>query len=281
MTRIGKVPDLVVHVIADRTAHVHALADRVGRDRDLQVHAALPERVVVVDAVVGQRVDPEGVAGHFRRLLFDRLDRAAHQVDEHRHLEIQFADGVVQLFDGLLGRLAGNDRRRREPVLEAAVHVRHHQVVGPAGRAAGVVVLDVGQREADGRVHDRVVDSHLGKPLVHEFGQHRGRQVERVLRRGRPVRRPYEVVAPVLRAVHFVPFQPVTQTQVREGLLGHFRSAHLLEIVEDHGRQLQHVPVRVDHGVVQAGPKLPGWRSLCFVHAVSGFQAPARISSRI
>src|SRR5262249_13102793 len=74
----GEVTDVVEAEVVDRLAPVPAHAAGVCSDRDLEVHAGLPEGVVVVRALVAERVDVVPHRGRIRHLARQRRDRPLH-----------------------------------------------------------------------------------------------------------------------------------------------------------------------------------------------------------
>ncbi len=172
----GEGPDVVEHVAARRLAQVEAHRRGVDRDGHTELREPLPQRVVVVDAVEGQDVDPRPA----RR--FRTRDAAVH----HRRPEAEFDDRVLELGDGLVRGVGGDHRRRGEAVVQPVARVRQVGVEGAAASPAHLVVGVVEARQPHAGVEHREVQADLVHALVEQTGQERRRPIERVGRHRPP-----------------------------------------------------------------------------------------------
>ena len=111
----GEVADLVVGVVDGRHAGSPALAAGVEGRCHAELLAAPPDRVVVVERVVTEGVDPPARAAG--AVVIGARDRAP----QHDGLEPELTDGVVELGDRLLGRVGRYRGDRLESVAKAGV----------------------------------------------------------------------------------------------------------------------------------------------------------------
>ena len=141
--------------------------------------AASPDRVVVVERVVADGVDPATQAAG--AVVIGPRDRAR----QHDRLESELTDGVVELGDRFFGRVRRNRGDRLESVAVAGVHLG---VVAVDRMRKSTSQLGVRHRRHQPirRVHHREVDAELVEAPVHQVGQHDGRPVEGVSRRQPP-----------------------------------------------------------------------------------------------
>ena len=181
--RRGEVPEVVVHVVRRRHPGSPPVADAVERRADAEHLTGCPHRVVVVLALVSERVDPRA-----RRRLgpAGARDDAAH----HHGLESEPLDRVVQLVDCLFGREHGDHGDRFEPVTELGESFRVIRVERACRGLANFVVRASKHGQAVARIEQREVDADLVEPCVHQLRQRRGHPVEGVLGRV-PVEDPY------------------------------------------------------------------------------------------
>ena len=146
----------------------------------------MPHGVVVVRTVESEQVEPRRLTDRVRPALHERRNGSSDHAPEHRDLHAQLVDHVVELGDGLVGSVHGNDTGRRHAIGQAGEAFGRVDVVGPAGDAAGLVVGNAGGSQADGGVEDREVETQL----LHPFGQqirHHGRgPISGVAGRDRP-----------------------------------------------------------------------------------------------
>ena len=147
----GEVTDMVVGEVGRRQAQALASEAGVEGGRDAQLDALGPELVVVVRAVEPERIVPGGESRHLGILRADRLHGARHEAAEHRDLEAQLR-GVLQLLDGFVGGVHGDDRGRRHPIGEVAEAVGGVHVEGPARGATLRVVGDARHAQSGCRI---------------------------------------------------------------------------------------------------------------------------------
>ncbi len=135
--------------------------------RDPELDTAAPERVVVMGRVVAQRVDPPRAA----HALGTRDEARDHPSHDHR-LQPQFADGVVQLVDGLIRRERRDHGDRQEAVTVAGVDLRGGAVEGAGQRRAQGLVVEGRRDEPVGRVEHGDIDAQLVQAAPQEARQH-------------------------------------------------------------------------------------------------------------
>ena len=150
----GEVAQVVVHVVRRRHPAAPAVPHAVERGCHPELRAARPQRVVVVEAAVPERVDPRAGGAVGTRRAGD------HAVHHHR-LQPERPDRVVELGDRLLGRERGDDRDRFEAVAVARVHLRVVGVQGARDRPAHLVVGDREHGQAEARVQQEEVEADL------------------------------------------------------------------------------------------------------------------------
>ena len=97
----------------------------MGSRRDLQFHALRPQRVIVVEPVHAERVEPEG-CGY--GTVGVRLDGAAHHALHHHRLQAQLVDRELELFDRFIGRVHGDGGHGHYAVLMSTEGISVHQV---------------------------------------------------------------------------------------------------------------------------------------------------------
>ena len=255
---VGEMPDLVVHVVGHRTARAVALHERVRGGRDAQLDALRPERVVVELRVEREVVDPVGEVAQRRIVSLHRLQRAVHEARDHRDLQIERVDRVLQLLDGL-GRGEHRDRcGRRHPVRVFAVELGHHRILGAAAGASNVLLGLVEEEEPEGRVDDGEVEPQLVEPLAQQPGQHGCGPVEGIPRRNPPERRPGGAMDPAFLGGERVPAPVLALARALEVVLDHLRACRLLQEVQEHRDVLQHMAVAVHDRVVQSCANFSG-----------------------
>ncbi len=182
----GEMADVVVREIGRRQTQALTARGAVEGRCDAQFDAFRPDRVVVVVAVDAEHVVPHrkargvGVVGGGRRHF------ARHVAAEHADLRAQLLGGKFELGDRFVGGVHRDDRRRRQPVAEAAEIIGRDDVVGADHGAAGGVVLDARQAQPGSRVDDDKVEAQFVEAVVQELRHHRGGAVERVFRLARP-----------------------------------------------------------------------------------------------
>ena len=174
----GEVADLVVGVVDGRLPGAPALAAGVEGGCHAEFLAAPPDRVVVVERVVTEGVEPAPGAAA-------AVVRAGDDTHEHDGLESEFDDGMVEFGDGFLGRVDRDGGDRLETIAVAGVHLGVIAVQRTRQRHAQLVVRHAGH-EAIGGVDHREVDADLVESPVHQVGQHDRGPVEGVLRRQPP-----------------------------------------------------------------------------------------------
>ena len=166
--RGGEVTDLVEHEVRDRGAVAGADPGGVRGDRQAQLDRLGPHRVVVVDAV-----DPEGVDPSVRLPLDDadvgpgivrrpRLpgQRPVHVARDQRDLRPECLD-VLEGGDGLGGRVHRDQRGDGEAVAVRPVLLGQELVVHAAQGDAFLFVVHLHQRVPEARVQHREVDPRL------------------------------------------------------------------------------------------------------------------------
>ena len=94
----GKVSDMVIDIVGARGSHAETLRPSVEGGRDFQLFALLPDRRIVVEAVVAYGIYIAGGAkvfgaGHWTR----------HDACHHYGFEPQLADRVIQLCQCFFG----------------------------------------------------------------------------------------------------------------------------------------------------------------------------------
>ena len=246
----GEMTDMVVDEVGRRQPQALVAARAVEGRRDPELLALRPDRIVVVVAVEGQDVVPNGEP---RRIGVGRRDRSEaprHAAAEHAHLRPQFLRHVFELGDRLVRRVHGNDCGRGHPVAQIAEVVGGDDVVGANDRPPGVVIADSRHAQAGGRVDDREIGAKLIKALVEQARHHRGRAIERVLGLTAPEGRLGD--APALS------FGDRHAQRVARGLhrgeesVGGPIAANLSHSLAEDGVEFDPVTVTVDHRMVQA-----------------------------
>ena len=189
-----------------------------------------------------------------------RPDRPVHEpVDEDR-LQAELEDGVLEGRDGLLGRVGGDLRHRRQAVGVGPVHLGAEGVQRPAGDLAHLGVLDRrgGQRAA--RVEHGEVDAEIAEALVEEPRELRGGAIQGVGRRQappgrarRPVRAPLGLREPAPGPQHrLVVVDASRLLEALREVAPALRLHVLAHELHQHGPGLDEVPVGVDDGVAEA-----------------------------
>ena len=157
----GEMTDVVVDEVGRRQSQALIAARAVEGRGDPELQALRPDRVVVVLAVEGEHVVPDGEPRRIRIGRRRRRDAPRHAAAEHAHLRAELTGDVLELRDGLVRRVHRDDRGRGHPVAQIAEVVRGHDVVRANHRAPGVVVVDPGQAQAGGRIDDREIGAEL------------------------------------------------------------------------------------------------------------------------
>ena len=209
--------------------------------RDTELDAALPHRVVVVQAVDAERVEPARGA-----VLEPGTGRSSGP--PNMNASRPSPGRVLELGERLLGRVHRDDPDRCQLGAVIAELLGVEGVERVRDGAAQVAVVEIRGHEAVGRVEDGVVDADLVEPLREQRGQERRAAVERVARRKSPPRRAHERLRAHLLA------REVAHQAARRGdevEPGHRGVAGLLaQDVAHDGQVLDQVPVRVDDRMV-------------------------------
>ena len=242
--------DVVEGVARDRAAARHTLGVAVEGGRHFQFDALRPHRVVVVGAIQAQRVIPLALAVGVR----------AHHVGGHHHrFEAEVADGMLQLRDGLLGRVHGDQRHRCHAVGKLPVDLG---VVGVHRAAQGAPQVFIGQmRKAErGRgIEHREIDAHLVQARMQQRGEGCGCTVQGVLPRHAPPCRADGAGACALGFAHAVPGIGAQGLEAFNQL----RTTLGLDEIEQRRPELQRMAIRVDDRMVELRADLRGAAGRC------------------
>ena len=242
VVRLGEVADMVVGEVADRGAVGPARAAGVMRDRDAQLLAALPERLVVVRTVERNVV---AVPGGFLRV--DACccggNRPLLVAAKHDGAIAELPDRIVELGDRLLRRARRDDRHRREAAAVWREHLGRHPVVGASGVPVKLIGRNAVDEQSEGRIDDGEVDAELRQALVEERGKERSGLVARVGRRAPPDRAAQALVLALVPA-HPIPL--VVPPPERAQLIDRARPARLAQPLQENRDRLDPVAVAVD-----------------------------------
>ena len=247
----------------------------MARGQNAEVHATLPERIVVI-AVPGlhaDRRDPLGQltelgvgGGHFRH-------RVADLTGNGDGLEAQFVDRIIQFGDGLFRGPGGDHRGRGHAVLHLVEHLRIKGIERSRQNLAHFLVAHLIGGNAVGGVDDGEVDTGILQPLGVELRQHAGRAVDGVFARRR---RPEHgaMVFCVARASGF--FE----------LFGNLRAADVADVIHDRPFAFENMGIGFDDRVVEPFLDRGGLavESMDFAHCVLPLptrQAPANPSGGV
>ena len=261
---ICEVADVIVGEAPHRFSPLGAHAAGVRGDRDFQIDAALPERVVVVRALEPERVHVEPDLVRLGAFTHEGRHRPPHVVRDHQDLEPEFTNGVRRLLDRLVRRVHGHDRRRRDPVRVRLEHLRVHPV-DRAGHGAPDLLVGVADPEKPERgVEDAEVDAEVVQSFVEEPRDHGGRAIERPGR-----------LTPPGRAMD-APSQSflggdVVPGRVRGLLDERFDdrgACDVAQVVEEDRHRFEPVTVTVDDGMVESSAHRRGLRMLEIRHGV-------------
>ena len=162
----AEVPNVVEHVARRRRAQSVTLRARVHGDRDSEVDAARPQRVVVMVAVEREEVAACNSPA--------TIGRTQDEVVEHHRPKAQLLHRVVELGDGLVGSVRGHDGRCRHQVLVSVGYVGQVvvQATARSGTDGGVRMADA--RQAHTGVEHREVDADLVESLGEQTGEEAG-----------------------------------------------------------------------------------------------------------
>ena len=226
VTGLREMADVVVHVRTGR-AETDGLTTAVYGDRDTEVDAALPHRVVVVRAV-----DAEDVVVH-------ALARRAGNVAGHEGgLEAELADGEVEMLERFGGRVHGDRGGDRDAIAQVTHVLGVVRVERPRRHVAHLGIGLAQYRQAGRGVDDREIDAELGQTLVEQLG-HEGRcPIERVAW-GAP---PGNCLAAD---------RGESQTVLGHEPIGHCRAADLAYVLGDMWDHLEQVSVGVDDRMIE------------------------------
>ena len=122
------------------------------RGRDLQVDQLLPDRIVVVETVQSESIDPVGV-------IAPAFEGAPGKARQQNGAQSEFTDRVVELLEGFFGREGGDDCDRRQPIPQALGLLLGIAVVRTAAFSADSLLALCRKLEADTWVDDREIDS--------------------------------------------------------------------------------------------------------------------------
>ena len=136
--RVGalrEVADMVGHVVRDGAPASPSHTSLMDRRRHLELDALAPDRIVVVITIQAERVEAvrQSVREQLRVGSVHRADGPSHVAVDHHRLEAEHPHRVLELLDGLLGRVHRNGRGGRDPVCIVPVEVRRIGVERPAG----------------------------------------------------------------------------------------------------------------------------------------------------
>ena len=171
--RCGEVADLVEDEVGDRRAVARADARGVRAEGKAEVDRFGPHRVVVVRAVDAEGVDPSPRVPLFNPDVDPRIvgrprrtrQRTVYVAGDQRHLRSE-RFGVPQRGDRFVGSVHRNERGNGEPVTVGPVLLGHELVVETAQRHALLVVGELEQSDARGRIQHREIDPGLAEALV-------------------------------------------------------------------------------------------------------------------
>ena len=222
---------------------------RVEGRRDPELHALLPERIVVVGAVEADRVVPDREARDIALAVGDRRHRPRDRAGEHRDLGAELTHAELELLDRLVRCVTRDGRGRRHAVAKLAEVVGGHDVERVAHGASRLVVGDAGDAEPGRGIDGREVDTQLLEPLVEEPREHPGRAVAGVSRRSRP--EPFLADAAPSALVHGRRQVVFRRSLGREEGVGRLVAADLAHLLGEDRRKLDPVAVAVDDRVLE------------------------------
>ena len=168
---------------------------------------------------------------------------------------------MLELVDGLVGRVHRDLGDREQPVGELGEHAGVEAVERAARAAAVALVVEVAEQEPEARVDHAEVDAELGQALVEQAGEHRGGAVDRELHARRCP------TGPGRRAGRRAPrgvsaYQSTIGPKVPDvrRAIDSPSSAHALlhQLAGQGGEELDGVAVDVDHRVVELLADLGG-----------------------
>jgi hypothetical protein len=213
--------------------------------RHPEFFAALPDRVVVVLAVVTEGIDPTCGSD-----ALAARDGAGDDARAHHRLEAELANGIVEFLDGFFGGEHRDGGHRFEPVAELGIDLGVVAVVGPCSGSAQLVVVEGGDRETVGGEEQGEVESDFVHALVHEAREHRGGAVEGVAGGQAPPREArHAQVTPLLDGD--LARQAAALAQHVEAR-SDFLAGDLDQEVPDQWRVLDEVTIAIDDRVVEA-----------------------------
>ena len=228
----------------------------VGGRRNPEVHAGLPEGVVVVFGVEGQIVHPVGALAAVADTGRSSFYRAEVEARDHRRFEAQLFDGELELGGPLFGRVRRNCGGRGEAVFHIAEDVRHHGVLGAAAGLTQLVVQFVDQKESIGRIDDTEVESEFVKPLAQQLGKHRRGPIFGVPGGKGPERRTLQAIVLQLLFAERVPHGFTARAHALGVPRRQVGTGDLFEEIEENRHVLDHVAVTVDDRMVEPGANL-------------------------
>ncbi len=133
-------------------------------------------------------------------------------------------------------------------------------VKGPAGRTAHLFILEMRRTQTESRVKHAEVEAELVEALMKQFRHRGGRTVKRVLHRDAPPCRAGDTPREPLLLRQLVPSERALNTAAVYVAVDDLRASDFLENVQESGKELDRMPVRVDDRMVQAGSNLRGTR---------------------
>jgi hypothetical protein len=177
--------DMVVNEVAGRVAQAEVRCGRMEGHRVTELFALAPDRIVVVDAVDAEHIEPAGVAAADAKLV--RLgNRSADQATQRYRLDPDRL-AVFELGDRLSRRVHRYRADWRDAVCKFRPGVDRELVERMAAGPAQLLVANVRRKElAMGWVEDREIKPHLLEPIMHQARDKRGRQIDCILDRQTP-----------------------------------------------------------------------------------------------
>jgi hypothetical protein len=200
-----------------------------------------------------RRTTPQSVRCRGRGLR-DRRHLTGHAAAEHADLRAQLLGHEFELGNRFVRGVHRDDRRRRQPVAEAAEVIGRDDIIGADHGAAGRVVLDARQAQTGGRVNDDKIQAELVEAVVEQFRHHRGGAVEGVFRLACPERLLADALLAAFGDRHRQilagrPHRP--QKPVRGEI-----AADLAHLVAEHRIVFDPMPVAIDDRMVDFRPDL-------------------------
>src|SRR5258708_4484688 len=159
--------DVVVNEIADRTAQTEIRRSRVEGHWIAKLFAFAPDRVVIIEAVDTEHIEPAGVAAADTE-LFGFGNRSSDQTAERDRFNADRL-AMFEFGDRLFWRVHRDRTDRCDAIRIIRPGVDRELVERMASGAAQFLVADERREQlAMSRIEDREIDSHFLQPIMHQ-----------------------------------------------------------------------------------------------------------------